>query len=311
MKEPGLLKTAFSLLCPSLITLSNFNKVDKKLLFAIALTWIFLAGCQTEIDLKLPDKEKKIVVQGLISPSDPVRIYVTESLSVTSKAEDIKIVNDAVVELWEDDQFVALLKYNAEAFVYEHNDIRPKVGSRYTIKVITQNHDPVIISSTVPRPVPVDAVKSAHKKLPKENLEFETTLDIAFQDRALEKNYYLIQVIYKDMNQPLSASNMYQTVYHSGKFQGIPLVDEGWDGQLFSLSCFFSWEPREDKDSWAQIRLYSLSEELYKYLKTLHMHRYSLSEPYVEPVPIFSNAINGIGLLGAYSYSAWDIKLGN
>lgn len=272
---------------------------------------MLFSACQTEIDLKLKDEDLKIVVNGVISPDKPVEVFVTWSLPLNGKIEDFRIINDAVVELWEDNQFLDLLPYQTTSFSYVNEQVVPKPGSYYEVKVMSGHHEPVIISTRLPHPVPVDTI-IFWKKRDSEGEEI-VTFDITFTDTSDEKNFYMVQVAANNMVLGLYAVNIYQDEFmnFAGKhsFDGVPLTDKGFDGETLGTRCYF-YSNADYYGPTFQIRLVSLSEELYRFLMSYHMYRFSLEEPYVEPVSIYSSAINGIGVLGGYTYSTWELEVG-
>lgn len=280
------------------------------ILTVITSLLVLLSGCQTEIDLNLKDEDQEIVVNGIISPYKPVEVFVTWSLPLNGKPDDFRVINDAIVELWEDNQFLVLLQYQEDSFSYINAQVVPKAGSCYELKVVSDPYDPVIVSTCLPYPVPVDTI-SAWKKLDVHGDEI-VTFDISFSDVKDEKNFYLVQLSAGDRIFGLYAVNMYQDEFMNfageNNFDGVPLSDKGYDGQTMGTRCYFYYD-NDYHGSAVQVRLVSLSEDLYRYLMSYHKHRLSLSEPYIEPVALYSSAINGIGLLGGFTYTTWELNL--
>jgi hypothetical protein len=278
----------------------------------VAFVIVASLGCETEIDLKVPDHEKTIVVNGLINPLEPVEIFVTQSLPLNNATRDINVFSDAVVELWEDNQMISVLQYKSETFSFKNEDVFPKAGSEYKVIVRTHNNDPVIIKTTIPEPVPFTFKGAWTKREAGYVDKFETIFEIVVQDPEKSKNYYIIQVM-ADGDSPTflnSSTFRNNTVFTFHEFMGVNFDEGGFNGGHIPVRCSFFWSKREyEETQTAKIILYSVSEELYKYIVSYELYYGEKEEPYSEPVPIYNSAINGIGILGGYSYTSYSLKL--
>jgi hypothetical protein len=58
-------------------------------------------------------------------------------------------------------------------------------------------------------------------------------------------------------------------------------------------------------------RLSTITKELYLYLKSYGAHEYTSDNFLVEPVPVYSNVINGLGVVGAMSTTTDSIRRGD
>ena len=59
------------------------------------------------------------------------------------------------------------------------------------------------------------------------------------------------------------------------------------------------------------VDLYSISEDLYKYLSTCYNYYSSRNNPFTEPVQVYTNISGGLGVLGAKSYKGKNIFWGD
>ena len=64
---------------------------------------------------------------------------------------------------------------------------------------------------------------------------------------------------------------------------------------------------RDAEYKWVEIELQHVSEDFYKYLKSIELAQCSANDIYAEPVNIFSNVENGYGILGSLSGSKYCI----
>ncbi len=60
----------------------------------------------------------------------------------------------------------------------------------------------------------------------------------------------------------------------------------------------------------ASFRLNSITRDLYLYLQSYSVYGQTEGNPLAEPVPVYTNIINGLGIVGALSFSQDSLKIG-
>jgi hypothetical protein len=55
--------------------------------------------------------------------------------------------------------------------------------------------------------------------------------------------------------------------------------------------------------------LKEITEDLYRYYYSYEEHLYAKDDPFSEPVTVFSNVNNGLGIVGAFAQDVDSIKL--
>ena len=84
--------------------------------------------------------------------------------------------------------------------------------------------------------------------------------------------------------------------------QGILFSDQLIDGREYSVRVFTNLGSVRSADSAVvHIRLHSISESYYKYLKTRQKHYETKEDPFAVPVIVYTNVESGTGFLGGYS----------
>jgi len=90
--------------------------------------------------------------------------------------------------------------------------------------------------------------------------------------------------------------------------QGVLFSDQLFDGKTYSFRGQFYEHQLEASDSAVvDIKLHSISESYYKYLKSRQSH-YDTKENYLAvPVIVYSNVEEGAGFFGGYSTDIYTI----
>jgi len=82
------------------------------------------------------------------------------------------------------------------------------------------------------------------------------------------------------------------------------------DGKPYSFKAYaYVYVYTTDDEITMYLYLKSISKDLYLYYKTLAAHYNASGDPFAEPVFVYSNVENGMGVLGGYSYAIDSIKL--
>ena len=217
----------------------------------------------------------------------------------------------------------------------------PKVGDHLEVTAVTP-YGIAKASDNVPEPVKMEGVETSYnyKIVPGitfegntivsyYNKECDVTFHVRFHDPVGEENYYFVNVVSADdgyygdayyidyVDQVFSMQNQDITDIGSDGIRnewGWTFSDETIDGLDYSLALRASGFPVNDDENPDRynsnykvvIRLYSVSEGYYKYLRSVlkdeQREESSVGDiGILEPVTIFSNVDGGTGIFGAYS----------
>lgn len=111
---------------------------------------------------------------------------------------------------------------------------------------------------------------------------------------------YTVTDIYRYMDSPYIGTE--DIVVEANTSHGVLFTDHLFDGESYSFKGeFYQDQLRSADSSVVDIRLHSISESYYKYLKSRQKH-YSTKEDYLAvPVIVYSNVEGGAGFFGGYS----------
>lgn len=200
------------------------------LLILINLMVLFSA-CEKTIEFNGTDTDPKIVVNGLVTPGNPIEITLTKSQSFLSEQYNESLSN-AEVNLYIDDVFAEKLTlyisrdstvYGTainENMIYRSQAVAES-GKTYRLEVSSPGLPPVSCQTTVPDPVNLQQVDTATEIVREEWGERQfLVVKLKFVDEAKSKDYYRIQL---DESSGYNLSS-YDTVSHTFEYSDTVIV---------------------------------------------------------------------------------------
>ena len=86
-----------------------FLKYLKPIIYISSII-IFLSNCEKVIDIDIPERDRKIVINGFINPYSLFSVNISKSLNILDVTE-VKFLNDVTVNVYENNQFIDTLNY--------------------------------------------------------------------------------------------------------------------------------------------------------------------------------------------------------
>jgi len=288
------------------------------------------SSCEKEIDIAIPDRERKIVINSLFTSEETLTVNLTKSLSIIDRA-DVIFLNDAVVKLYENDNFIENLQFVTNGnYVSSFNLIN---AVNYKVEV---ERNGIIASAVNSIPEPIEIINIDTNTIRLFDFDYLECI-INFQDNPNENNYYMFSLdniktdIYEYYDNGVLISDT--VTYNNSYYESDDIIVENWlyineqtyilfadhliSGKKYGLnirvehtnSYYYPDISFNDVDSsYIHFNLFSVTEEYYKYFKTFSMHRESRENPFAEPVQVFSNVENGLGVFAGFSSNSDSIQ---
>jgi len=301
----------------------------KKIIY-LSVLLITLVSCSKTIDFDDEGYANQIVVNSAISTNNYFTSYITKSRSILTSNQ-----NDATVEgsmdLYEDG--ILIRQFPKQLGAFSATDIIPKAGKTYRM-VITSEGKTLEAETILPNKVYVisvdtTSVKSINNlrniiiKMKIKDPEGDDYYRIVYMRETIS---YLqdnngVRKYYKNYNQSGIASDdpVFKSVYNNfgdeiidgpGNDYNI-FPDNYFNGKEYSIkfrttpgfygntSSYYSFgTPIYERN---EIHIQKLSKDLYNYLKYLKLYNFYHDNPFAEPVPIYSNIKNGVGIFAGYN----------
>ena len=161
------------------------------------------------------------------------------------------------------------------------------------------------------------------------------TVYVSFDDPN-EKNYYLLSFsiikpnfIWDDYGNQYITGYYEQSIWYqldgssenveyfslSSIANGFVFNDEFFSGTEKKLkTTIYTWDIYDEysgylPESPLYVHLYTLSEDLYNYIISYNKYQEIIGNPFAEPVNIFSNVTNGLGLLGGLNVTTDSVEI--
>jgi hypothetical protein len=273
-----------------------------------------LLGCEKTITVDLPDLEPRIVLNSNITPNLSPWAYVSK----LSADIDNSSLNNATVQWYENGNLIGTLPYNntvsysGAVYIAPALFNTPQVGNTYTIKVSAPNLPDAEATQTIPPTVSLQNPQFTHH-IYLLNDRYYNRLQATLHDDPNSENFYrfsfytyrsLYQIYDGEYLSEESARNMDFALQGSNGFwhgHYYYVSDQYFNGESktfnFDMSDYYNYE----NDTITLIAIsQQLSPDLYYYAQDIEAGQGD-TEFFNEPVTVYSNVQNGIGIFGAFS----------
>ena len=293
----------------------------KNFLYFFTFSMLF-ATCDIVVDLDIPEHERVLVVNSIITTDSIINASISHSVGAFD-ASSISYVNNATVEVYEDGVLLgemdeqASLSFDSSGeldstYVYNFNQ-NPVAGKIYSYEIVHPDYEAVRAETTVPAAVKLNV--NDVTLLSEQDYEKHYRVRFSFND-APEDNFYRLRLRNPNTYSGFDyfESNDASMISSAGvqsdgaTFYGDEALfdDEMFNGTEKEISIdFFDyksfWFEEEGIEVQFILELTSVSESYYTYIRSLRAH-YDNQDQFIfagEPVQVFTNIENGLGVLGS------------
>lgn len=297
---------------------------------AIALATVGLlvtvGGCEKEIPFDIDDADVKTVVNCLFDTDSTWVLEVSKSRSILDEDSELSLVSDATVRIYNPDGSSELLSHLGEGLY--GSDSKPERGSTYSLEVAVPGQETVTASnslnsgaeivridtgSTVIGGWPVNEVTITLKDVP--NID-------NFYNIKLRSNYWewTYNPVTQDVDSGIVFGNVWFTsadaVFGGGGGgvldqkdfgpRGASFNDELFSGEERSITLsYYNWDLED-----LSVTVSSGSEDFFLYERTFDLYQQTSDNPFAQPVQVYSNIENGLGIFAGMSSVTEVVPLG-
>lgn len=281
-------------------------------------------SCEKIIDIDLPETERKMVVNGLITPDSLVTVNLTKSLSVL-EVDSFIFVPDARVTLSLGEEIIGELSYQDKGD-YILPGYYPGMGNTYRLDIEVPDLQAAYAETTIPESTMLQAVDTSW--VTDEWGEQVLYLNLQFEDQPDQDNYYGL-VVYATSKEfdfltgEFTGNKETHTVYigrtdpileEEGLFFGERLLfnDLTFQGKSKSIEFeLYDYAFYTSDTVWLDVRLEEIEEDYYLYALSSEKYSATFRNPFSEPVQVYNNIEGGFGLFSSYSSDSWLITVVN
>ncbi len=257
----------------------------KKILILLSIA-LFAGSCEKDADIELPKIDPMIGVYGFLAADSSLRIELSDVRSIF-EPNNMGLMIDGALVIIRQGANTYTLTGNGNG-VYTHSHL-VKAGATYELEVQKAGYKTVRATCTMPT-YAVPRPELEYLALPDIDSDSIRRFGLRFQDKLGEKNYYRFGVDAHYHN-----PNLMEAYFTSNN-----LSDQAKDGQeLFSgFGSVYSYGMDEPLSLTAFATISTLNEDLYKYMTSYDAYWFSEDNPFAEPVIMYSNIQNGVGIFG-------------
>lgn len=282
----------------------------------VVLLSVLMFGCETEIEVDLPEYNPKLVIEGTIENGQPAIVFLSKSIPYYSNIDleyllkNVAVTDAEVYVTSSDGESERLtFQYCPDAplyFAFVSNRLRGKENTTYTLTV-KYNGETYTAETSIPHTFDID---SAWFDNPTELVTADTlrTIRILMTDDASEANYYRFQIKVScpKFTDRLWASTL-PLAFDDKTFNGITF---NYELERYGVSTMATMGmSEEDRQSYSRLTFrpgdtvyikHSLMDyNTYRFMMTGGTEAIMGSNPFTNPAPVASN-IQGKEVLGAW-----------
>ncbi len=282
-----------------------------QLFIPLLILAVTFSGCddafETTLEIDPPAHTDRLVIHAYGSSNgEDLKVHLTRSSALLDDINN-NLISGAKVTLWKGQEEIAELQEVTSGSDFRFNYILPEgsityeKGTTYRLEVQADGFETAIGTATVPNDIPLLKQKFEEDGTSLESGDFNSEIEIEFQDPANQENFYEVGVVLLINNggNPYY-DEVYTETYDPAAQEGISysnliINDLSFDGELKNLPLII-----ERFDEQAVDNMYVLwritSEGHYLFNKTARKQDDLNENPFSSPVQVYSNIENGIGI---------------
>ncbi len=279
-----------------------FFKKKDSIIAAVFL--LLLVNCEMIVDVDLPAYKPVLVVNSFFSPETEWIVRVNHSKAILDTSA-IQPIENARVEI-SSGGMAWRLSRNFDGYYYSISALLPLTGKKYTVHVSAPGYESVSASSIVPAVVPIESI--ATRRFRKAFGADELEIAVNFTDPPEESNYYQLVLSSQEIMSIDAKYYEYESddlVFRRG--WGTVFTDDLFSGKSYSLKIRLRRWSITGTTLW--VNLVSITPEYYKYFKSYHQFENQYENPFAEPVFVYNNITNGLGVFAGFNAAKQEIRV--
>lgn len=266
---------------------------------------LLFSGCIKEVDnVKLPDSEKVVLISFLSPVDDKLEVFVLKSLPAIrvidyNEEGTLQAYTNAIVTISDGENSVQLT-YDSWSRSYKSTtDIVSIIEGRTYVVEAEVDGEKTSGSCTIPNEMTLDVDLQVRAG------DYSDYVRVLWTDGAVGDTYYRnylesASVYYNSFTDEYDTS-FYEMLYPS---ETEFVSDKGKDQGLIRSSDFFTYNFGDGEQEVVRHRLYVSDEHYYNYHTSVERNLWNSGDPFAEPVIIYTNITNGLGVVAGYNYAS-------
>ena len=271
----------------------------KKHALFFLVTVFFLASCEKDANIPLPQTDPQLTVYCFLEVGKPIELKLGNMVpAFANPRRDPEKISGALIILRHGTSEFQLTEVSGDPGMYTHPH-QVEAGGHYTLYVEVSGYPSLHAECTTPTYSP-DRFSMQYKSSPQQSFggSFSDSLrriSFSWPDEANARNYYRISARFGYQFSSFPPTE--ETIYFSER----NYEDNNTNGEEIQSVIGNSYisTPSSFDHLYAELELMMLDEHAYRYMRTYDVAYFSEDNPFAEPVIRYSNISGGIGVFGA------------
>lgn len=275
------------------------------------LILVLITGCQLVVDFDIPVDKPKLVLNAIVNPDSTWKVSVSQSRHILDRFPSADVPNANVILMDENENLLGYLQQEKPG---EYgSDSKPQVNTKYKLKVEVPGYETLFAQTTIPQPIPVTAIKIDTVL---KDWYSEVTAELTFTDPP-EKNYYQVYWAAEvSVQSGTSTGVKTDTITYLFPLY-LPQTEFEESSAVFNDTKFnnTTTKIKVQLNYLAfgtiikhRIILFNLNEDYYNYELTRRLQERTSGDPFAQPVQVFTNITNGIGIFTACAGYSFELE---
>jgi hypothetical protein len=300
----------------------------------IFLLVLYLSACEKTVVIDIPRRDPRLVLSGILEKDSTIGVFVSKTRYILDPSDHTQqqyLIATARPVIYENGVAVDTLVYDPADYSYR-SMLGTKIlgGNNYGIKVSTPGFSEAEAFTSVPSQSMIASVQRVRDARVDGNGIHQDEITLKLNDPA-ERNFYLIQIygsawggmngmpVYcvgttdKDIesigyNDPMASGEcldggrllMKDDHFNGREKQVVFYVESGSLQDIYDPVTNRTWRP--------YILVKRITEDYFRFLKTLDVYETTGDNPFAEPANVFTNVRNGFGIFTAYTSASDTLR---
>ncbi|MCG8326573.1 MAG: DUF4249 domain-containing protein [Chitinophagales bacterium] len=280
-------------------------------IFSISL---FIFSCTKELPLPAIETQPRIVVNAAFSESKEWSVQVSKSTSIATPEQPSALSSASVFLKDASGNIIEELIHGSNGNYISANNTKPIIDQTYHIEVSANGFTTVDATGRLPHPVDFTIDQTTTTSF---DGEIQFKVDFKISDDGSSSHYYIIEsfvLIEEPSGEIIKLQNELSLLDSrtdnasigdgTDRFSRIYLQDNTFNGQFYETEAtLYSFIPEDiPSENYKVFMLVkSVEESLYNYFKSFDRFKLTGDEPFAEPVQVYTNVNNGLGIFGGFS----------
>ena len=277
----------------------------------IIMLLFFMAACEKDVTIEMPNKANMIVLNSLIARDTAVYARLTLSQRVSSLW--FPEVKNGVVKLLADGKEVATMDTITLNYrLYYTCNVKPAMGVTYRVTATVPGYETVYGEDLLPEePVAGEVRYSGDYR--------ESLVSVELKDPGGRRNYYRVRLYgWNEMTRPDGSKYGFRTtepLFFETDNLDLGLFGNGAVNEYFTDDALFDGKnmrvllPLENAHyNEIAVEVAALSETSFKYLQSAFLAKLKNDNALVEKVILYNNIQNGLGIVGGMTLREQRVK---